>query len=108
LGNLKGFVNPTNYPICNTHIGCHAKTTCQTWHMQNLHINKFWLGKQVGFQILQYNNGHSNTHMYVLHGQPTKPMKNLGMWCGYGGATMLQNVVHDNYGCEYCMVGPKN
>jgi hypothetical protein len=29
----------------------------------------------------------------VLHSLPKKLVKILGMWCGYCGVTMLQNVV---------------
>jgi hypothetical protein len=60
-------------------------------YKQILNWENMWVCKY--FIINQYNNGHFKTHMHVLHSQPKKPMRLLGMQCGYWRATILKNVV---------------
>jgi len=45
--------------------------------------------------------------MWVLHSQPRKPVKYLGMRCGYYGGTMLQNVVLTNMDANIAWVTKK-
>jgi len=106
----------------------YAKATCQTWRMQYSHINKIWIGKHVGIQILHnWLIQQWTFHDLILHNYPKSLMKNLGTQCGYYqlliwvlyswqknlvknlgtsckycGVTMLQNE------WNYCMVAQNN